>query len=220
MNPEIGRFVSRDPWDGIPEFPITLHKYLYASANPVMYVDPSGLRFGLVQLATTTAIISSLASMVIPSHENNVATGYVTDFSLKFENGKTLGYIIYGGSIYAKITSYNFKGVRLMRTGTFLVSMIGLGKGFGYTEYSDITRFHTNERTRVEDFEGWGRTTAIELTVLAGPLNTNLSAITLPNGKTIGPDENSYSKAYGWAVSAYVVLTYWDLQGTPKTTKF
>lgn len=42
MNPETGRFVSKDTFEGVDADPATLHKYLYASANPVMFVDPSG----------------------------------------------------------------------------------------------------------------------------------------------------------------------------------
>ncbi len=38
----IGRFTRRDTYEGRINEPITLHKYLYANANPVVYVDPSG----------------------------------------------------------------------------------------------------------------------------------------------------------------------------------
>ncbi|MTJ15867.1 MULTISPECIES: DUF4114 domain-containing protein [unclassified Dolichospermum] len=37
-----GRFVSTDPFEGYNNQPITLHDYLYANANPVIYTDPSG----------------------------------------------------------------------------------------------------------------------------------------------------------------------------------
>jgi RHS repeat-associated protein len=37
-----GRFLSRDPKDGDYSDPATLHKYLYASADPVDLIDPSG----------------------------------------------------------------------------------------------------------------------------------------------------------------------------------
>ncbi|UWZ86822.1 RHS repeat domain-containing protein [Occallatibacter riparius] len=43
MNPLTGRFVSRDPDDGVPTDPISLHKYLYGDADPVDLSDPWGL---------------------------------------------------------------------------------------------------------------------------------------------------------------------------------
>jgi RHS repeat-associated protein len=41
-NPATGRFLSRDPEDGKPIDPKTLHKYLYAGGDPVNGRDPSG----------------------------------------------------------------------------------------------------------------------------------------------------------------------------------
>jgi RHS repeat-associated protein len=41
-NPLTGRFMSRDPEDGNPINPATLHKYIYAGSDPVKYVDPTG----------------------------------------------------------------------------------------------------------------------------------------------------------------------------------
>ena len=67
MNPSLGVFLSRDPWPSSPRRPATLHRYLYAEANPVNRVDPSGhfgvsaigLRVGLaiVGLAATIGFI-------------------------------------------------------------------------------------------------------------------------------------------------------------------
>ncbi|MBQ0775896.1 MAG: RHS repeat-associated core domain-containing protein, partial [Gammaproteobacteria bacterium] len=37
-----GRFTQMDTWNGSMNDPIALHKYLYANANPTMYVDPTG----------------------------------------------------------------------------------------------------------------------------------------------------------------------------------
>lgn len=39
-NPANGRFLSMDSFDGIPQDPITLHKYLYANVDPVNMIDP------------------------------------------------------------------------------------------------------------------------------------------------------------------------------------
>ncbi len=41
--PGSGRFLSLDPWDGNDEQPLTLSAYLYALANPINVLDPSGL---------------------------------------------------------------------------------------------------------------------------------------------------------------------------------
>lgn len=42
-NPNQGRFMSMDPHKGQINEPISLHKYLYANADPVNFSDPSGL---------------------------------------------------------------------------------------------------------------------------------------------------------------------------------
>jgi len=43
MNPGNGRFTQTDPYEGAPLDPISLHKYAYANAEPVVNRDPSGL---------------------------------------------------------------------------------------------------------------------------------------------------------------------------------
>ena len=45
MDPKVGRFESVDPFDGDPQASMTLHRYLYASASPIVYVDPTGEAF-------------------------------------------------------------------------------------------------------------------------------------------------------------------------------
>jgi RHS repeat-associated protein len=41
-DPSVGRFISRDPYDGWAYLPTTLNKYPYAHNIPTAYVDPSG----------------------------------------------------------------------------------------------------------------------------------------------------------------------------------
>jgi RHS repeat-associated protein len=41
-NPATGRFLSRDPEDGVSTDPATLHKYVYAGGDPVNSKDPTG----------------------------------------------------------------------------------------------------------------------------------------------------------------------------------
>ncbi len=42
-NQSVGRFTRRDTYEGDINSPFSLHKYLYGNANPVVYIDPSGL---------------------------------------------------------------------------------------------------------------------------------------------------------------------------------
>jgi RHS repeat-associated protein len=41
-DPATGRFLSRDPFAGLDQLPLSLNKYLYALANPINDADPSG----------------------------------------------------------------------------------------------------------------------------------------------------------------------------------
>ena len=49
-NAATGRFVSEDPLWGQSEKPLSLHRYLYAYANPTVYVDPDGRAVVLSQI--------------------------------------------------------------------------------------------------------------------------------------------------------------------------
>ena len=42
MNPLTGRFWTADTYEGGNSDPVSLHKYLYANADPVNGMDPSG----------------------------------------------------------------------------------------------------------------------------------------------------------------------------------
>ncbi|MEK6815128.1 MAG: RHS repeat-associated core domain-containing protein, partial [Nitrospirota bacterium] len=41
-DPEVGRFLTEDPYQGDPFTPPSLHRYLYAYGNPARYIDPTG----------------------------------------------------------------------------------------------------------------------------------------------------------------------------------
>jgi RHS repeat-associated protein len=60
FDPRTGRFVSRDPFEGVLSVPLTLTDYLYGLANPVIFTDPSGRIFSLGGILAGLNIQSSL----------------------------------------------------------------------------------------------------------------------------------------------------------------
>ncbi|MBE9118935.1 RHS repeat-associated core domain-containing protein [Lusitaniella coriacea LEGE 07157] len=65
-DPNSGRFTRRDTYEGRANEPITLHKYLYANANPVNGIDPSGLvTFGLSSHALIAQLLVDLTAIGI-----------------------------------------------------------------------------------------------------------------------------------------------------------
>jgi len=60
LDSRTGRLLSVDPFAGFIRDPLSLHPYMYASANPVLNTDPSGL-FTLAELNITQAVVHTLA---------------------------------------------------------------------------------------------------------------------------------------------------------------
>jgi RHS repeat-associated protein len=79
----IGRFTQIDTWQGGPQNPLSLHKYLYAGSNPVGYIDPSGYFFtsgGLGEQAVVQGmnrILTSAATASFSRAIHHVAAGLV-----------------------------------------------------------------------------------------------------------------------------------------------
>ena len=73
LSPRVGRFISPDPFAGVIGRPSSLHRYQYASANPVHITDPSG-RFDLVG----TIMSSSIMSFIGSAYDKALVKAFVT----------------------------------------------------------------------------------------------------------------------------------------------
>ena len=72
MNPSTGTFITMDEYAGSVFEPVSLHKYLYANANPVMNSDPSGYETLHGQM-TTMAGLAVLYGMVTATYAVGVS---------------------------------------------------------------------------------------------------------------------------------------------------
>ena len=91
MDPATGTFTQRDTYQGDVYDALSLHKYLYASANPVVYKDPSG-NFSLMEfIVTTCSDISTISSNAIIAFKMKTWVDQVTVAASLF----SIGYTVY-----------------------------------------------------------------------------------------------------------------------------
>ena len=139
MNPHTGTFISMDSYSGSINDPVSLHKYLYANANPVMYSDPSGY-MSLGEVATVGAVIGALSSGLI-TVGMNILKNYDETGELKCDVtfGEVAVSMIIGGAFGALgAVALYCKIVWL----TYLLASIAFSNGvgtavIGYFEYEN-----------------------------------------------------------------------------------
>jgi RHS repeat-associated protein len=134
--PDTGRFNRLDPFIGNTQGPQSLHKYLYAHANPVTYADPSG-RFvlgGLVAGSSTasgirntynetmltvfdtamTTVSGVQAGMTANQIVATAIANELAGFGLGFAGGKAASL---GGAVARSVGRYSDDASRLIRRG-------------------------------------------------------------------------------------------------------
>jgi RHS repeat-associated protein len=94
LNVSTGRFVTMDTFGGDRQSPLSLHKYLYSSGNPVNRIDPSG-RLDLTELTTALTINSILTA--IPTLSNVAAAGIFSKFYGSLPDAVGFGVFVAGG---------------------------------------------------------------------------------------------------------------------------
>ena len=109
MDPSTGTFTSMDTYGGSLSDPMSLHKYLFANANPVKYSDPSGHASTLVDQMTACGIMSMMCSATLfwldvaihPESEHN-EWDYISTLLGGFLSGFIGGYVgipLLGGNL-------------------------------------------------------------------------------------------------------------------------
>ncbi len=82
----IGRFTQQDTWMGNNYDPVTLHKYLYANADPVNGIDPSG-NFTMGQVMSSVNISSTLAVVSAGLSGYSIGSGGVAIYEGRYADG-------------------------------------------------------------------------------------------------------------------------------------
>ncbi|HQU48092.1 MAG TPA: RHS repeat-associated core domain-containing protein [Casimicrobiaceae bacterium] len=76
-DPAVARFLTRDPFAGRLESPISLHRYAYANDDPVNFRDPTG-RESLVSLTVAQSINSTIEMAEVVSEVNQACNAFTT----------------------------------------------------------------------------------------------------------------------------------------------
>ena len=136
MDTSTGRFISQDTYQGDIKDPVSLHKYLYANANPVMYSDPSGC-MSVAGMAVVGAISGALSGIIVPNVlsmlKNLDVNGVCVSTLSPIDNiknallGMVLGALF--GVLWAVGACYVLAGVALFNGALSAIA--------GYGEYSD-----------------------------------------------------------------------------------
>jgi len=124
MNPSTGTFITMDEYAGSVFEPVSLHKYLYANANPVTYCDPTGY-FSLSELNVTQAIEATLHKMLVPNFSNVMK--WINFFASYFDTCYQLGQMFHDGATLADIAETMLRGFM----SGFLLNRMCLIKGLG-----------------------------------------------------------------------------------------
>jgi RHS repeat-associated protein len=130
-----GTFLSLDPFAGNSSDPLSLHKYLYAHANPVMYSDPTGM-FTMPQLIVTTGISMTLVGASMTTYGHYTDNVFVRDVgvslmaygSLLIGGGALLGG--FGGAVALSASQTIATSMAMVGAGTMLslISAMAAGK--------------------------------------------------------------------------------------------
>jgi RHS repeat-associated protein len=222
-----GRFITTDPFQGNIFEPLSLHRYLYANANPVNYIDPSGENpillviagiVGLVVLITTLAAQNSLSS-----NANSLLSDYrirTDQFRIKFCTGGSAVLGVGGGGFSAviaeKLSAEDLKRGLQPESAAYFVSVTGIGFDQGISFPGGEITFPTEFRKNVKSFQGYGEmiNAGASITIAGSswenqvlPDGTKISNSSLIQGGINNAKPNPKKAGVGWRYAQ----TFWTI---------
>jgi hypothetical protein len=95
MDPRVGRFVGTDRYPGSAWDPVSLHKYLYAGADPANKVDPTGLFLTLPEISGILGSLTTLAAIALPRFQAVLSFVSLNYFTIQ----RTIEYVEFGANV-------------------------------------------------------------------------------------------------------------------------
>ncbi|MBO4863744.1 MAG: GIY-YIG nuclease family protein [Eubacterium sp.] len=117
MDPSTGTFISMDSYAGSLSDPISLHKYLYANANPVMNTDPSGylsateLVGGLAIASILVVAYSSFASMNMQRSLKKMALTSEANATISYNSFSVILVEVIGIKLFLEMSAKEIKDI-------------------------------------------------------------------------------------------------------------
>ena len=98
-DPNTGRFISRDAFEGFIIDPLSQNRYLYAHANPVTYTDPSGY-FSIGNVSASKAIKSTLSGLASRKFIVGAALGGGSQLASDYARGErsSIGSVLFSAA--------------------------------------------------------------------------------------------------------------------------
>lgn len=200
LDTRVGRFISSDPLDGVPNDPASLHRYLYAHADPVNRVDPTGLfgDFSIGGLATSMAIgatINAIASI-------NPQTTFQS-FALAALEGAVQGAAFYvAGALAARLAWRVATATRALQVGRF--PLVGRASPIApYNVLQEVTAGHrgaiqAHHILEVRHLRAWGFSAAEIAAAPAQVLTQAEHAVVSAELSTLLPTGVRYTREAVW----------------------
>ena len=153
MDPATGTFTTMDTYGGSLSDPMSLHKYLFANSNPVMYSDPSGHSTSLNEVNSVVGIMTILASASTVVVYNIIGDIYGADKTQpSYWIGMVVAVILVAVLTYFTAGAF-VEGIAICALGKILIGIMGLitaniccnlsneARVKGYELYGDIFEF-------------------------------------------------------------------------------